>query len=453
MSLPDPAWTDPAGNDARAEARDLFATNAIGLVSFTILVWDHLLTFSDEVRVIWRRPKGARPGLLIYLFIIVSSIAPFGFTVQLCSFLLPPSIWTPEICARYVVFEGCMTVTGLGLVALMMMLRVYALYGQDKRILAFLASLFVFQFTVQGWLLAHAMPVPHSKGITPAGCSMLFRPEVGYWATASAWFPIVYDSVVFALTLYKTFSSLRRRRNRPTHGDFIMWMLLRDGALYFLIILMSNIPLVIMIASAPPGIRNIAAQWAFLITVMIMCRITLSLRNDDTVWGVGTTATQFGHTTLFFNDPSQPGRAQHKIGDSRARILNHKGVESSFLTMTDGDEDEDIQLARNQFQGRFSTSSSNATLTPPRHSLPRASTSETDCGRPSPIIEEDDMDSESEYFDPRRHRRRRAPDEESDIASSRVVEIFRTYSMSSLAEVAAKDGSRNTVDDRRYDTF
>jgi len=34
---------------------------------------------------------------------------------------------------------------------------VYALYGQDKRILALLVSLFIFQFAVQGWLLAYAM--------------------------------------------------------------------------------------------------------------------------------------------------------------------------------------------------------------------------------------------------------------------------------------------------------
>jgi len=59
--------------------RRLTRQQAVGIVSFTILVWDHFLTFSSEVRlaygdaitnangsqvqVIWTRPKGARPGL------------------------------------------------------------------------------------------------------------------------------------------------------------------------------------------------------------------------------------------------------------------------------------------------------------------------------------------------------------------------------------------------------
>lgn len=278
-----------------AEIQDayyLFVTNAIGVVSFTVLLWDHIITFDDEVAVVWSRANRRRNGPLIYLFILLRYFAPLGYTVQLASYFISRKIWTTDLCARYVVFEGCMTVSALGIVALMMMIRVYALYGRSWKILAFLGALFILQFVVQGWLLSKAVPVQHPANWSLPGCSMLFSDSVGAWAPASAWLPVVYDAVVFALTAFKTAHVVYARARahaQPAHGDWIMKTLLRDGSLYFFVILISNVPLMIMISVAEPGIKNVMAQWEFLITVTMMSRITLSLRREDIAWQIGTT--------------------------------------------------------------------------------------------------------------------------------------------------------------------
>ncbi|KZW02323.1 hypothetical protein EXIGLDRAFT_735783 [Exidia glandulosa HHB12029] len=428
-----PAQLTP--QELQDKAYYLFVTNAIGVVSFSVLLYDHLITFGDEVAVIWSRAHGRRNGPLIYLFIILRYFAPIGYTVQLCSYFISPNVWTPEICARYVVFEGCMTVSALGIVALMMMIRVYALYGRSYKILAFLMSLFILQFVVQGWLLSSAIPVKHDpivlQGLGVAGCSMLFSPSVGAWATASAWLPVVYDAIIFALTAYKTAHVLRRRnlRNRnlagPAQGEWIMKTLLRDGSLYFFVILISNVPLMIMIGVAPDGIKNVAAQWEFLITVTMMSRITLSLRREDIAWQIGTTMAADGRddaqSTVFF--AHEEGRAGTKI-----KMKNLAGRGGSLPRGS-------ASFASTDVGGGPSFASSRTAVSAPVNLKPPAV---DQCWfPPTPIIEtgdEDDEEDREDYFDDGtvRDGGRRPYDLESDAASSRVVDLFRPYSNHSV---------------------
>lgn len=50
----------------------------------------------------------------------------------------------------------------------------------------------------------------------------------GWAASASAWLPLTYDTIVLALTLYKTLGPIRKK----TAGK-IARVLLRDGILYY----------------------------------------------------------------------------------------------------------------------------------------------------------------------------------------------------------------------------
>ena len=96
----------------------------------------------------------------------------------------------------------------------------------------------------------------------------------GWIASASAWLPLTYDTIVLALTLNKTLGPIRRK----TAGN-IARVLLRDGILYyryafllglayqerlilsFSVIFAVNAVLTIMIIAAPSGLQNITAQF------------------------------------------------------------------------------------------------------------------------------------------------------------------------------------------------
>jgi len=105
-------------------------------------------------------------------------------------------------------------------------------------------------------------------------------------ASSSAWIPLLYDTIIFVLTLYRTVPPIRREE-----ASYILKRLLEDGLLYYRSVdclhLTSNVihdvvidefwanlffeifisaifsvtcVLTFMIVAAPPGTKNIAAQ-------------------------------------------------------------------------------------------------------------------------------------------------------------------------------------------------
>jgi len=104
---------------------------------------------------------------------------------------------------------------------------------------------------------------------------MLFDPKISSLASASAWLPLLYDTIVFSLTFLKTYPTLRRKE-----PSYIAKRLLEDGIIYYSVILSITLVLTIMIPAAPDGIKNITAQFELLLTVAMMSRITLNLRKS-----------------------------------------------------------------------------------------------------------------------------------------------------------------------------
>jgi len=74
-------------------------------------------------------------------------------------------------------------------------------------------------------------------------------------SAASAWIPLLYDTIVLLLTLYVTVPSIRR-----SEKGFIVRTILTDGLKYYAVICVVTMVLTIMIAGAPPGLKNITAQ-------------------------------------------------------------------------------------------------------------------------------------------------------------------------------------------------
>ncbi|OJA21022.1 hypothetical protein AZE42_02339 [Rhizopogon vesiculosus] len=205
------------------ETRD---TIYIGIVGFTILVWDHLVTSGDEIELIWKGSK----GILVYLFLLNRYLTPLGFIVNLVAYNLPT--WSVTRSALH-----CTTLTSTDVVQVASIL----------------------------------FAVNHSDGVR--SCTMVFTS--GSLASASAWLPLIYDTYIFGLTLYRTFPSIRNKE-----AGKIVRTLFADGLLYYSVICTVNLVLTIMIIRAPVGLRNIVAQLELLLTVAMMSRITLNLRKQ-----------------------------------------------------------------------------------------------------------------------------------------------------------------------------
>ncbi|KAF8627407.1 hypothetical protein AX17_006222 [Amanita inopinata Kibby_2008] len=168
-----------------------------------------------------------------------------------------------------------MTMIGIEVVGLMMFMRVYVLYRRQKWVYMAVALLLLMQVAVYAWLLTKGQAVPHTEESHVKACTMIFDPKISDIAAASAWLPLLYDTVVFALVLYRALPSIR------SYGtSYIMHRLFEDGIIYYSAIFAVTLVLTIMIPAAPNGLKNIAAQLELLITVTMMSRITLNLKKS-----------------------------------------------------------------------------------------------------------------------------------------------------------------------------
>jgi len=309
----------------------LYATNYFGFASYTVLVWDHAITFVDEVQYIWKGRK--KTTLIIILFFINRYLTPLNFILNLFAYLSP--VWTPSRCAHFVRYEGATIVVALGLTALMMMIRVTAIYSGNRLILGLLVTIFVFEFGIMAWLLSGAHAVMHDPGIH--GCSMIFSENMGIWPSASAWLPLLYDTVVITLTVSKTLYSFRGlKTSSASGGTSISQILLRDGILYFSVIFVANFVLTVMILRAPPGIQNIAAQFEQLITVTMISRITISLRKNvytgeakEDEWIVNEGSAEV--TTFAFG---MGGRQEPEADEGNLRVVDRYEFDSDVDSLS-----------------------------------------------------------------------------------------------------------------------
>ncbi|KAF8236407.1 hypothetical protein L208DRAFT_1528715 [Tricholoma matsutake] len=272
-------------------------TNYMGIASFVVLIWDHVDTFTEEARCmlsveyIWKFEK--RPS--DYLFLLNRYLTPLGFIVNLFD-IFTNDIRSAYLCRHFIRFEGSMTMIGIHVVGLMMLLRIYALYHQQRWIVAGVGLLLVVQAIINGWLLTQGERVsclPSSISIPSIqyllACTMIFSPSMSVafdsavLSSSSAWLPLLYDTVIVTLTVIRLLPSVRNQ-----NASFVLRRLLEDGLLYYGVILAVNTSLTIMIIHAPDGLKNITAQctnftqWILtcLLQVAMMSRITLNLKKS-----------------------------------------------------------------------------------------------------------------------------------------------------------------------------
>ncbi|KAL1679563.1 hypothetical protein EV122DRAFT_263596 [Schizophyllum commune] len=211
-------------------AKSLFINNAMHLTSMAILVYDHIITLAMEIEYVWLRPKN-RASHVFFVFRYTALIVTVLATVL--------GLWTAPLktCRAIRNFRFAAFTTMAVVVAILIMQRVYAIFGKSKRVLYGLllyaavgSAVILWAISTQKYNMSPSDEVLHSVTglrcpVTVSGMNGTDKPSPGL---SAIWITVmVYDFIVFAMTAYKTFGALREP-HMP-----IMQLLLRDGAIYF----------------------------------------------------------------------------------------------------------------------------------------------------------------------------------------------------------------------------
>lgn len=256
----------------------------VAIASFTVLCWDHIITFADEVDFIWCKPKGL-PG---YLFLLNRYITPLGFVVNIVALTLPT--WSTESCRNFVRYERAMAIIGVSIAQLIMLFRIHVLYRGYRLATAIPVLLFLVWVALEAYVMARGEMVSVVQQVH--SCHEVHDLPLTVSA-ARAWMPLTYDSTIFAMTLWRTLPIVKNKG-----AGRILLKLLSDGTLYYTIICSANLVLTVIIVRGPPGQNFVAAQLTYLLTVVMTSRVTLNLKKQICTPVIGISCEQHRHYSM-----------------------------------------------------------------------------------------------------------------------------------------------------------
>ncbi|KZP23494.1 hypothetical protein FIBSPDRAFT_952015 [Athelia psychrophila] len=227
-----------------------------GLISFAVLYYDYVLTFGDEVERFWNRNNFTWASLFFFMnrYLVVLGNIPVMFQ----------SFW-----ARRDLSDKNLIIVGILLIA-----RVYAMYGRSRWIVILFLIIAVITITLGCWSV---LTIPDPRTVDSMvfydGCHGALDQKQGA-RLALAWIgQLCFDALVFVLTLYKSFV-IRRSKNKTLVGT-----LLRDGTLYFAVMTAVNLGNILTFVTAPPLTKGAASIFTNTISATMMSRLMLNLRN------------------------------------------------------------------------------------------------------------------------------------------------------------------------------
>ncbi|KAJ7138916.1 hypothetical protein C8R46DRAFT_1234155 [Mycena filopes] len=271
------------------EAWQITIQNEVHLVGFAFLVYDHIITLDTEIRCLWNRRKFASAYSFFFIryFGLASNIpaaafqfltlSPLGYVQEGLSFpqqhLTPSHVAasngasaTPTSSSSY---NGWEVVLGL---------RMYALYNRSRRILWLVG---VVSVLLMGFSVWTTQGQQGSLMTVLPGCHPRLAPSTAHRFALSWAVLYAFDTLIFGLTLYHGISM---RRKLGSHSPMALHqIILRDGILYFGVLVLSNLANVLTLvgnddsAAPQPILPGTFATLGNCISITMMSRMMLNL--------------------------------------------------------------------------------------------------------------------------------------------------------------------------------
>ncbi|KAI0360819.1 hypothetical protein OH77DRAFT_727570 [Trametes cingulata] len=251
-------------------ADHLMAAKMFSLASCVMLFYDIAITFGDEVEKIWKqRFTGAT-----VLWFLNRYLSPLGYIVIIVSFHDPS--WSKATCQRYVLYPEVLKIFTATAVGLIFILRLYSIYSKRNIILYGFGTLLIAMLAVKIWAFTDGTMLELPPGLV--GCILTGKSSPGDRIIYTWVAELVFDSVVFFATLYRTIQLYRRTLIGEALS--LITVIMRDGIMYFAAIFVSNLVTVLIFIFATPDLKVINASFSTLITSLMVSRLMLNLRSE-----------------------------------------------------------------------------------------------------------------------------------------------------------------------------
>ncbi|KAJ6566794.1 hypothetical protein B0H19DRAFT_1138595 [Mycena capillaripes] len=293
MSTPSSSFM--GGLDYRTFAWDHRIYRDMFLTGFVVLVYDHMLSFGSEVRLIWQ--KKLRPASLWFFYVRYFSLGCSGVI-----FVFYFGNLSPESCSKMERVLEVLLMLQEGLVQTTLALRIFAMYGFNPWVAVPLGIASALSAALGVWTIVdlgepQMMTAPGMNGCHTAIPRSTALHLAGAWEAQ-----LLFDTLVFGLTLYRAHADRAVITLIP--GSLVEKMM-RDGAMYFGIIVLANLANVVTLYLGDIMIAGILTWWTTSLSVTLISRLILNLQRA----GAGNSQT-IDYTTeleeIHFVEPAAP---------------------------------------------------------------------------------------------------------------------------------------------------
>jgi len=269
-------WKFRRSDSPFAGTEGLLALQYYTIASISFLYYDHIITFSQEIRNIWKR----KLSILNILFIINRYTTCFGYVpIAYFTFNSPSDIME---CSRFVRFPAALSITTQVIISVIVILRCHALYNGHRGILVSVSILGLALLASFIWATTTFVGVDLSFGGLYRTCLPGLTRGQNDPYKVSWLLSIVFDSVAFILILVKTVQMRRVYQFQGSYGS-VANLFLRDGSIYFAVIAMSYIIHIILYLKLQDAFFTVSmGNNAFLthaISVTMISRLILNLKS------------------------------------------------------------------------------------------------------------------------------------------------------------------------------
>ncbi|KAF8471542.1 hypothetical protein JB92DRAFT_1918116 [Gautieria morchelliformis] len=238
---------------------DIRMVNMVAAGATACVCYDILLTFYQEVAYIWKARWSAAK-----LFYLISRYYSLTHLIVTMSFVTKPQTST-HVCRGWEWFSAYSgPIISTGAVHVLLIMRLYAIYGRDNRMLLFLSLLYLINISaaisVASVVLPGLQTIPQVAAIPIPGCLAYIDPRSSLLLVA--WVPkLLTDPIFFILTLVKfiqvvrrlngtTLSTIFRERNNVAP---LLTFFVKDGAVWFAVVFASDLQAAYFFLANPNG--------------------------------------------------------------------------------------------------------------------------------------------------------------------------------------------------------
>lgn len=248
--------------------------DSLAVVALTMLYYDYCLTFEREIEHFWKRARFTVVSTLFVTNRYLGLLGPIPVVLEYFTQLPSPR------CRQLQRYHQYYAIISQVIVGVVLIARTFALYNRSRRVLValiILGCVLVATTFIATNVKTIAVTANASSEHTAFGCDLSLTAEQGL-RSAVGWFAMLcLDTTIFALTVIKSVQI------RHSIHNGLLQVLIRDGSMYYAILVVANIAniLTFMAPNIGDSNRGLATTLTNALSTTLISRICLNLRDPS----------------------------------------------------------------------------------------------------------------------------------------------------------------------------